>query len=157
MKTQWTSDLGIERCSGWGSSDLFGNSSEPSGAMGSANEHRGMRMIDRNWAEAFAREWVDAWNAHDLERILSHYTDDFEMASPLIVERMGVAKRPVEGERGDSPLLGSGVGWGTRPQVRAPASDGWRELARHRLQECDGRAHGNRAHRVRRPRKGGAS
>ena len=44
-------------------------------------------MIDRDWAEAFARDWVDAWNAHDLERILSHYTDDFEMTSPLIVER----------------------------------------------------------------------
>src|SRR5436309_15727808 len=69
----------------------------------------------------------------------------------------GSCKRPVERERGDSPLLGSGVGWGTKPQVRAPASDGWRELARHRLQECDGRAHGNRANRVRRPRKGGAS
>jgi hypothetical protein len=25
--------------------------------------------IDRKWAEAFAREWIDAWNAHDLERI----------------------------------------------------------------------------------------
>src|SRR5207302_4356035 len=56
---------------------IFGNSSEPSGARGSANENRGMRMIDLNWAEAFAREWVDAWNAHDLARILSHYTDDF--------------------------------------------------------------------------------
>src|SRR5215467_10840445 len=44
-------------------------------------------MIDRDWAEAFAKEWVDAWNAHDLERILSHYRDDFEMASPLIIER----------------------------------------------------------------------
>src|SRR5438876_10821997 len=55
-------------------------------------------MIDREWAEAFAREWVDAWNAHDLERILSHYTDDFEMASPLIVERMGVASGRLKGK-----------------------------------------------------------
>src|SRR2546430_15420050 len=77
---------------------LLENSSEPSGARGSAHEHRGMRMIDRNWAEAFAREWVDAWNAHDLERILSHYTDDFEMASPLIVERMGVASGRLKGK-----------------------------------------------------------
>src|SRR5690349_18936800 len=48
-------------------------------------------MIDFAWAHQFAEEWIAAWNAHDLERILSHYTDDFEMASPLIVERMGVA------------------------------------------------------------------
>jgi hypothetical protein len=46
-------------------------------------------MLDRAWALAFAREWVEAWNSHDLERILSHYVDDFEMSSPLIVERLG--------------------------------------------------------------------
>jgi len=45
-------------------------------------------MIDRAWAASFAREWVEAWNSHDLERIFSHYVDDFEMSSPLIVERM---------------------------------------------------------------------
>lgn len=45
-------------------------------------------MIDRAWAESFAREWVDAWNSHDLERIFSHYVDDFEMSSPVIVEQM---------------------------------------------------------------------
>jgi hypothetical protein len=39
------------------------------------------------WARAFAHEWIEAWNSHDLERILAHYTDDFEMRSPLIQER----------------------------------------------------------------------
>ena len=38
-------------------------------------------------AKAFALEWLEAWNSHDLPRILSHYRDDFEMSSPLIVER----------------------------------------------------------------------
>jgi len=88
---------------------LSGNSSEPSGARGSADEHRGMRMIDRNWAEAFAREWVDAWNAHDLERILSHYTDDFEMTSPLIVERMGVASGRLKGKDAIRRYWGQGL------------------------------------------------
>lgn len=46
-------------------------------------------MIERAWAENFAQEWIEAWNGHDLERILSHYTDDFEMRSPLIIQRMG--------------------------------------------------------------------
>ena len=41
------------------------------------------------WARAFAEEWIAAWNAHDLDRILEHYADDFTMTSPLIVERMG--------------------------------------------------------------------
>jgi hypothetical protein len=44
--------------------------------------------ISPEWAQEFAREWIESWNSHDLDRILSHYTDDFEMRSPLIVERM---------------------------------------------------------------------
>jgi ketosteroid isomerase-like protein len=48
---------------------------------------KGNRM-DSTWAHAFAEEWISAWNSHDLERILAHYSDDFEMSSPLIVERM---------------------------------------------------------------------
>jgi ketosteroid isomerase-like protein len=35
-------------------------------------------------AEEFANEWLAAWNAHDLDQILSHYEDDFEMSSPVI-------------------------------------------------------------------------
>jgi hypothetical protein len=42
-------------------------------------------MIDETVAQAFATEWIDAWNAHDLDRVLAHYADDFEMQSPLIV------------------------------------------------------------------------
>ena len=42
--------------------------------------------ISRDFAERFADEWISGWNAHDLPRILSHYEDDFEMASPLVIE-----------------------------------------------------------------------
>ena len=45
-------------------------------------------MLDANWAKEFARDWIDSWNTHDLDRILSHYSDDFEMSSPLIVQRL---------------------------------------------------------------------
>lgn len=55
-------------------------------------------MIDRSWAETFAKEWVDAWNSHDLERILSHYRDDFQMTSPLIVTRMGIQSGTLKGK-----------------------------------------------------------
>ena len=47
----------------------------------------GGRVIAAEEAEKFAREWVAAWNSGDLNRILSHYADDFEMRSPLIAER----------------------------------------------------------------------
>jgi len=46
-------------------------------------------MISREIAELFAEEWIAAWNAHDLPRILSHYEDEFEMASPRIAEIVG--------------------------------------------------------------------
>ena len=38
-------------------------------------------------ALAFGQKWVDAWNAHDIERILAHYADDFEMSSPYAAPR----------------------------------------------------------------------
>jgi len=46
-------------------------------------------MIDTAFAHELADEWIAAWNSHDLERVLSHYSDDFEMASPKIVEFAG--------------------------------------------------------------------
>ncbi len=41
-------------------------------------------MLTREFADHFAEEWIAAWNSHDLERILAHYTDDFAMSSPMI-------------------------------------------------------------------------
>ena len=41
-------------------------------------------MIDKQFAQEFAKEWEQAWNAHDLEEILSHYSEDFQMTSPFI-------------------------------------------------------------------------
>ncbi len=46
-------------------------------------------MIDQQWAQAFAEDWIASWNSHDMERILAHYTDDFEMSSPLSWTRLG--------------------------------------------------------------------
>ena len=43
-------------------------------------------MLSREFADHFAADWIDSWNAHDLDRILSHYTDDFEMSSPYIAQ-----------------------------------------------------------------------
>ena len=56
-------------------------------------------MLTREFAVRFAEEWVAAWNAHDLERILSHYTDDFEMSSPVIVEFMGEPSGTLKGKQ----------------------------------------------------------
>ncbi|MEZ0050720.1 hypothetical protein ABIA30_001718 [Mycobacterium sp. MAA66] len=34
-------------------------------------------------AEAFARQWVTAWNAHDVEAVLVHFHDDVVFSSPV--------------------------------------------------------------------------
>lgn len=71
--------------------------------MGSSME------VDRAFAESFAGHWINSWNSHDLEGILSHYTDDFEMYSPLIVERMGIAEGKLRGKSAVSEYWATGL------------------------------------------------
>lgn len=42
--------------------------------------------MTKEFAIAFAKAWIDAWNAHDLEKILSHYSEDFRIESPMAVK-----------------------------------------------------------------------
>jgi hypothetical protein len=58
-----------------------------------------MRLpLTREFAQHFAEDWIAAWNSHDLEEILSHYTDDIEMSSPLIVQLMAEASGTLQGK-----------------------------------------------------------
>lgn len=41
-------------------------------------------VVDR-----IAREWVSAWNSHDLERILEHYDDNVVLISPIAAKLLG--------------------------------------------------------------------
>ncbi len=38
-------------------------------------------------AKKFSQEWLESWNAHDIDRIISHYSENLEFKSPLIVDR----------------------------------------------------------------------
>jgi SnoaL-like domain len=49
-------------------------------------------------AQEFALEWIAAWNSHDLERILRHYTDDAEITSPLVETVLGPGQVTVTGK-----------------------------------------------------------
>jgi hypothetical protein len=35
--------------------------------------------------KAFADEWISAWNSHDIDAIMSHYADEIEFYSPVII------------------------------------------------------------------------
>jgi len=54
--------------------------------------------MERGFAERFAKEWIAAWNSHDLERILEHYEDDFEMSSPIIATLDGEPSGTLRGK-----------------------------------------------------------
>jgi hypothetical protein len=43
-------------------------------------------MLSQQDAQRFAEEWTAAWNAHDLDRIVAHYSEDVEFTSPFIVK-----------------------------------------------------------------------
>lgn len=55
-------------------------------------------MLSREFGEEFSKEWIEAWNSHDLDRILSHYSDDFTMSSPYIAQIAGVASGTLTGK-----------------------------------------------------------
>jgi hypothetical protein len=55
-------------------------------------------MLTKDFADHFAAQWIAAWNAHDLPRILSHYSDDFEMSSPYIAQLMGEPSGTLKGK-----------------------------------------------------------
>ena len=38
-------------------------------------------------ALAYTHEWIAAWNAHDLDRIMGHYGEPLDFTSPLVRER----------------------------------------------------------------------
>jgi ketosteroid isomerase-like protein len=41
-------------------------------------------MIERDTALRHAQDWVDAWNAHDPERVVADFADDVVVTSPMI-------------------------------------------------------------------------
>ncbi len=49
-------------------------------------------------ADHIAQTWIDAWNKHDMDAILAHYTDDFEMTTPYIVSLMNESTGTLKGK-----------------------------------------------------------
>ena len=49
-------------------------------------------------AEKFAAEWIESWNSHDLDRILSHYAEDVEVTTPMIKVALGIESGTLRGK-----------------------------------------------------------
>jgi len=63
-----------------------------------SDEWTGGTVLTRDEAWKLAKEWVAAWNAHDLELILAHYEDDVELTSPVAAQLLGTADGKVVGK-----------------------------------------------------------
>ncbi len=81
-------------------------------------------IIDANFAHNFAKDWVAAWNSGDLERIFSHYSDDFEMLSPLIAERGFSNTGALKGKDAIRPYWGAGLA-SAQPPIRFELIDAY--------------------------------
>jgi hypothetical protein len=46
----------------------------------------------------FAEAWINSWNTHNLEDILSHYSDDLEITTPMIKLALGVDNGSLKGK-----------------------------------------------------------
>lgn len=61
--------------------------------MGGSNPVAGVAgQLDAVAAQHFAQEWLEAWNSHDLERILSHYTETVVFRSLKAVALTGAGE-----------------------------------------------------------------
>jgi hypothetical protein len=66
-------------------------------------------MISENKAHEFANEWVAAWNAHDIDRVMSHYDDNVEYFSAFVVKLTGNHSGMIQGKELVKEYLSKGL------------------------------------------------
>ncbi|MEJ2060352.1 MAG: nuclear transport factor 2 family protein [Gammaproteobacteria bacterium] len=42
-------------------------------------------MLNEDGARALAAHWIQAWNAHNLDEIMTHYADEVTLTSPVVI------------------------------------------------------------------------
>ena len=48
--------------------------------------------------EKFAKDWIDSWNSHDMENIMTHYSEDVEITTPMIKLATGTDADTLKGK-----------------------------------------------------------
>ena len=49
-------------------------------------------------ARRFATEWIESWNSHDLDRILTHYAENVVLTSPIAARLLNLPDGTVRGK-----------------------------------------------------------
>lgn len=60
---------------------------------------RNNRPVSTPDPEAFARSWLDTWNAHDVEAVLEHFSDDVVFTSPMAIRVLSGSDGIVHGKQ----------------------------------------------------------
>ena len=54
---------------------------------------------NRSRASEFVDSWIRAWNAHDLDAVLSHFSDDVVFSSPVAVRLLAGSDGVIRGKQ----------------------------------------------------------
>jgi hypothetical protein len=54
-------------------------------------------MLTEEQVHRFANEWIEAWNSHDLDRIMAHYCEDIVLISPVAAKLLNDPAGTVRG------------------------------------------------------------
>src|SRR5690606_33953186 len=54
--------------------------------------------IDEGFARQFGSDWIQAWNAHNIDEVLTHYEEDFIFQSPMITVVTGIPSGRLQGK-----------------------------------------------------------
>jgi predicted ester cyclase len=57
----------------------------------------GEPFVTKDEALNLAKRWAEAWNAHDLDLIMSHYEEGIELTSPVAAQLLGTSDGTVRG------------------------------------------------------------
>lgn len=55
-------------------------------------------MISDAQAHELAQNWIEAWNAHDIDQIMSHYAEDIILTSPVAAKLLNEPSGTVVGK-----------------------------------------------------------
>jgi predicted ester cyclase len=59
---------------------------------------KGKTFVTKDEALSLASHWVAAWNAHDLDLIMTHYEEGIELTSPVAARLLGTPDGKVVGK-----------------------------------------------------------
>jgi ketosteroid isomerase-like protein len=84
-------------------------------------------LMTEEEARSFAADWIEAWNSHDLDRIMTHYAEDLVLVSPVAAQLLNDPAGMVRGK--DSLREYFQKGLNAFPQLRFDLIDVMRGLS----------------------------